>query len=145
MQTRRPCFQNKTKTKNSPKCFDLCCVQETKGYMQSLVGYFRQYTQWVQNSVSVTCPSHFYSFYSVFHCLILDRQETPGTTNVHRYVINTQLNKSTDTQNKNDRSPPYIRWTPQCSPCPCVFCPCSWLERWPRVNLSATSWTVWRS
>ncbi|CAF92145.1 unnamed protein product, partial [Tetraodon nigroviridis] len=26
--------------------------QETKGYMQSLVGYFRQYTQWVQNSLA---------------------------------------------------------------------------------------------
>ena len=25
--------------------------------MQSLVGYFRQYTQWVQNTVSGTCPS----------------------------------------------------------------------------------------
>lgn len=55
-------FQNK----NSPKCFDVCCVQETKGYMQSLVGYFRQYTQWVENSVSVTCPSHFYSLYCFF-------------------------------------------------------------------------------
>uniref|UniRef100_A0A674MDR9 Prominin 1 b n=1 Tax=Takifugu rubripes TaxID=31033 RepID=A0A674MDR9_TAKRU len=26
--------------------------QETRGYMQSLVGYFRQYTQWVKNSLS---------------------------------------------------------------------------------------------
>lgn len=31
-------------------------AQETRGYMQSLVGYFRQYTQWVKNSVSMTRP-----------------------------------------------------------------------------------------
>lgn len=33
--------------------FLLCiCVQETKGYIESLVGYFKQYTEWVKNSVS---------------------------------------------------------------------------------------------
>lgn len=33
--------------------FLLCvCVQETKGYIESLVGYFKQYTAWVKNSVS---------------------------------------------------------------------------------------------
>lgn len=33
--------------------FILCvCVQETKGYIESLVGYFKQYTEWVKSSVS---------------------------------------------------------------------------------------------
>lgn len=41
----------------------LCGAQETKGYMQSLVGYFRQYTQWVKNSVSMTRPSRFESLH----------------------------------------------------------------------------------
>lgn len=31
------------------------CVQETKGYIGTLVGYFKQYTQWVKNSVSPRC------------------------------------------------------------------------------------------
>lgn len=33
--------------------------QETKGYMQSLVGYFKQYTEWVKNSVSILPPPSF--------------------------------------------------------------------------------------
>lgn len=28
------------------------CLQETKGYIETLVGYFKQYTAWVKNSVS---------------------------------------------------------------------------------------------
>lgn len=38
-------------------------VQETKNYVQTLVGYFKQYTAWVKNSVSI--PS---VFLNVFFC-----------------------------------------------------------------------------
>ena len=33
-------------------------VQETNGYIQKLVGYFKQYTAWVKNSVSIPPPTY---------------------------------------------------------------------------------------
>lgn len=41
--------------------FSSVAVQETKGYILSLVGYFKQYTDWVKSSVSIQPVFMFYS------------------------------------------------------------------------------------